>query len=129
MKTFVTASFLFDYMSYFGQTVIVEDFYSRVTNDLFHDQSEMKNFAFNMNKMFNEIEKHAAVQNFNTDCNIIQNQVKKAFQQINKQVQNMTNALSILNLQYNQINIMLSNDQRLQEWMKRKHTGKDDYFK
>ena len=123
METEMMTSYLFNCMLNFGENDIIEDMYSRVTNDLFHDQSQMAKFVSDMsNKLTNLKSNHTIVLN----CTDVQSNLLNLLSQLNVQVENTESALATAAQQYEEINIMLKRDQK---WIKDKHDNTADYFR
>ena len=126
MKTEMMTSFLFNYMSNFGENDIIEDMYSRITNDLFHDQSQMANFVAGIsNKLTDLKSNHTIVLN----CTDVQSNLVNPLSQLNVQVEKIESALATAAQQYEEINMMLKRDTTLQKWIKHKHEDTTDYFR
>ena len=123
METEMMTSYLFNYMLNFGENDIIEDMYSRVTNDLFHDQSQMAKFLTGMTENLTNLKGNNSIM---LKCTDVQNNLLNLLSQLNAQVEA---ALLIAAQQYEEINMMLKRDTTLQKWIKHKHDDSADYFR
>ena len=126
METEMMTSYLFNYMLNFGENDIIEDVYSRVTNDLFHDQSLMANFVSDMSEKLTNLKSNNTIV---LNCTDVQSNLQNLLSQLNFQVENIEAALTTAEKQYKEINIMLKRDTTLQKWIKHKHDDTADYFR
>ena len=126
MNTEMMTSYLFNYMLNFGENNIFEDFYSRVTNDLFHDQSEMANFVTDMSAKLESLKNNDSIM---LNCVNVQSNLVNLLSQLNIQVGNIETALATAAEQYGKINMALQRDTTLQKWIKYKHEDTADYFR
>ena len=125
-ETEMMTSYLFNYMLNFGENDIIEDMYSRVTNDLFHDQSQMAKFLKGMTENLTNLKGNNSII---LKCTDVQNNLLNLLSQLNAQVEKIEAALPIAAQQYEEINMMLKRDTTLQKWIKHKHDDSADYFR
>ena len=119
-------SYLFNYMLNFGENDIIEDLYSRVTNDLFHDQSEMANFVSGISEKLTNLKNNNTIM---LNCTDVHSNLLNLLSQLNVQVENIESALMTAARQYEEINMILKRDTTLQKWIKHKHDDTADYFR
>ena len=126
METEMMTSYLFNYMLNFGRNDIFEDVYSRVTNDLFHDQSEMPKFVTDMSAKLESLKSNDTIR---LNCVNVQRNLLNLLSQLNVQVQNIEAALVTATEQYGKINMALKKDTILQKWIQHKHEDTAEYFR
>ena len=126
METEMIKSYLFNYMLSFGENDIIEDVYSRIANDLFHNQSQMANFISDMSVQLTNLKSNSSIE---LNCTDVQISLINLLSQLNVQVENIEAALATAAQQYEEITMMLKKDTTLQKWIKHKHDDAADYFR
>ena len=93
MEKEMMSSYLFNYALNFGANDIIEDVYSRVTNALFHNGSEMSTFITVMSAKLTSL-KSNDTNMFN--CTDVKSNLFNLLNQLNIEVDNMRQRLRLL---------------------------------